>query len=380
MSKQTTSAEMRQAILALFEKSAEWSHSELRAAALASLPPVGAYATYKRKELFRRTLSALLQSGELLADGDKLRAESAPTSLPASGEPTRKPKAKHMKQFLEQTLADGARVTRDELISRAVSRFGVSGEQVNGVTGLVVQVLLEGQKEGTLEKHGQCYALAAPKGEAPAPTPAPQRRDASAREGQEPPPPAPAKEAKPPVAQRRRIVTKTPVVREVHVRDREQERGARLTELRFAEHLHRLGGAHFNEYCAGLLEAHFRARGYAVTGRYIVDGSDDKGVDVVLQMIDTLGLADTVLIQAKTRNTRQQITLKEMREFYGVIKSEGASRGIFIATTTFTTDAIAFVRGNADLAAIDLFKLFELAVSHEAGVMREGDRLRDTLP
>ncbi|MBP5610946.1 MAG: restriction endonuclease, partial [Clostridia bacterium] len=153
--------------------------------------------------------------------------------------------------------------------------------------------------------------------------------------------------------------------------DAEPKKGASrllVNENRFAEQINRAGGAFFTEFVARLFEEYYRSRGVTVCGRYVVDGSDDKGVDVILQTVDELGLGDVVLLQAKTRSSGQ-VTLKELREFYGVMAAEHADHGMFVTTSTFTTDAVTFARSHPDLAAVDKYKLFSLASRLKIGLI-----------
>ena len=148
-----------------------------------------------------------------------------------------------------------------------------------------------------------------------------------------------------------------------------------MNENRFAERINAAGGAFFTEFVARLFEAYYRSHGVTVCGRYVVDGSDDQGVDVILQTVDELGLNDVVLLQAKTRSSGQ-VTLKELREFYGVLAAEKADHGLFVTTSTFTTDAVTFARSHPDLAAVDKYKLFALASRLKVGLIAgEGDAL-----
>ena len=289
----------------------------------------------------------------------------APEGKKREERPTvRMPKAKQMNEFLSTVLKEDEPKKEETLVELAVSFFGVAGEQVNGVRGLVIQCLMEQKKNGTVlfEKSvGYVKAPEAKEGEkTEAPSPSPEKAEKT-REKKEP-----AKEPKPatPQVSAKRIARPAKTEpRAARKTEPEQKRGSSrllMNENRFAEQINRAGGAFFTEFVARLFEAYYRSHGLTVCGRYVVDGSDDKGVDVILQTVDELGLGDVVLLQAKTRSSGQ-VTLKELREFYGVMAAEKADHGLFVTTSTFTTDAVTFVRSHPDLAAVDKYKLFALA-------------------
>ena len=291
---------------------------------------------------------------EKTAEGKKREERSA----------VRMPKAKQMNEFLSTVLKEDAPEKEETLVELAVAHFGVTGEQVNGVRGLVIQCLMEQKKSGAVlfEKSvGYVKAPEAKEGEkTEAPSPSPEKAEKTQEKKE------PAKEPKPatPQVSAKRIARPAKTEpRAARKTEPEQKRGSSrllMNENRFAEQINRAGGAFFTEFIARLFEAYYRSHGLTVCGRYVVDGSDDKGVDVILQTVDELGLGDVVLLQAKTRSSGQ-VTLKELREFYGVMAAEKADHGLFVTTSTFTTDAVSFVRSHPDLAAVDKYKLFALA-------------------
>ena len=306
---------------------------------------------------------------EKKAEGKKREERSA----------VRMPKAKQMNDFLSTVLKEDAPEKEETLVEFAVAHFGVTGEQVNGVRGLVIQCLMEQKKSGTvLFDKSVGYRKAIPvnageKTEAPAPSPETGEKTPEKKE--------PAKERKtatPQVSAKRIARPARTEPRAARKTAPDQKRGTSrlvMNENRFAEQINRAGGAFFTEFIARLFEAYYRAHGLTVCGRYVVDGSDDKGVDVILQTVDELGLGDVVLLQAKTRSSGQ-VTLKELREFYGVMAAEKADHGLFVTTSTFTTDAVSFVRSHPDLAAVDKYKLFALASRLKIGLVEtEGGAL-----
>ena len=298
----------------------------------------------------------------------------APTPKEESRPSVKMPKAKQMNEFLATALSEDSPAKEDALVSMAVSHFGATGEQVNGVRGLVIQQLKDQQKSGTV-----LFTKTDGYRKAPA---VPQKEETSAPVSEEKPAPAPA-----PVKPTRPAVPQVPVKRVTPTRVKAEprvvarrtdgeKRPSRLmmNENRFAEKINLAGGAFFTEFVARLFEAYYRSHGVTVCGRYVVDGSDDKGVDVILQTVDELGLGDVILIQAKTRSSGQ-VSLKELREFFGVMAAEHATHGMFVTTSTFTTDAVTFARSNPGLAAVDKYKLFALASRLGIGLVGEGDSL-----
>lgn len=310
-------------------------------------------------------------------------AEKPPRIAPAY----RGPKGKDMKLYLAELLTMESALSEDVIFSAAVRRFGAVGEHVNGVGGLAKQQLREGVKEGWLlgsPKEG--YRLKPSAETAAEPAPAEPDAEALAESKPEPALPEPASPEPVPAVPARARARKTAAAKPLRKPPEPQPReaaapklGAPLNEMRFAELLSKRqqslqkqtgDNTFFAEFSARLLEAHFRARGLTVTGRFVVDGADDKGADVILHTVDELGIADVVLVQAKTR-TVGQVTLKELREFFGVMSSQRATRGIFITTSSFTTDAVTFIRENPGLGAIDKHKLFDLARAYGVGILLE---------
>jgi restriction system protein len=67
--------------------------------------------------------------------------------------------------------------------------------------------------------------------------------------------------------------------------------------------------------------------------------SRDGGVDVVAQNIDPL-LGGKIVIQAK--RYRHTVGVSAVRELYGTMMNEGASKGILVTTSQFGQDAHSF--------------------------------------
>ena len=359
---------IRQTVARLFLKQSEWDSKRLRKSCLDALPSADAKERARLGNSIRRILTQLLDGGVLSAgEGDLLLqgpdfhllesevskdAENAPKQEKASEKPeaalakeaaTKKPKEKDMRLFLSELFQSGE-MSEEKIVKAAVDRFRVQGERIHGVRGLALQVLKALESEGVISIADGAYSLKNEKAATPA---------------------APVKKSEP----------KKATAVNVQMQSKKKPRptlskvpgGDALDEKRFAALINAQGGAFFNVFVAKLLESYYASVGVSVSGRFVVDGSEDKGIDVVFHTRDELGFSDKVAVQAKTR-ARSQVTLKELREFYGCVCAEGASRGVFITTATFTTEAVDFLSRSANLAGIDLTKLFELACRFEIGI------------
>ena len=99
-----------------------------------------------------------------------------------------------------------------------------------------------------------------------------------------------------------------------------------------------------------------------VTGK-----SGDGGIDGVIKE-DALGL-DIVYIQAKRYGIGHSVGQPEMRDFAGSLDGEGATKGIFITTGSFSTNAHEYVNRIAKrIIMIDGAQLARLMVEREVGV------------
>lgn len=104
-----------------------------------------------------------------------------------------------------------------------------------------------------------------------------------------------------------------------------------------------------------------------VTGK-----SGDQGIDGILDE-DTLGL-EKVYIQAKRYDT-SQVGEPEIRNFSGSLVAQGATKGVFITTSTFSTTARQTAQsismGNQFIRLVDGRELAELMIRHGVGVVTE---------
>lgn len=95
-----------------------------------------------------------------------------------------------------------------------------------------------------------------------------------------------------------------------------------------------------------------------------VGGSGDAGIDGVISL-DRLGL-EKVYVQAK--RWQGNVGRPEIQGFYGALAGQGANKGVFITTSTFTSQAIEFARSIQRIVLIDGIQLAQLMVDCEVGV------------
>jgi restriction system protein len=100
-----------------------------------------------------------------------------------------------------------------------------------------------------------------------------------------------------------------------------------------------------------------------------VGRSGDEGIDGTIKE-DKLGL-DIIYIQAKRWQPGNTIGRPEIQKFVGALAGQGARKGIFITTSSFTRDAIEFVqRVDTKIILIDGEQLADLMIDHDVGVTK----------
>jgi restriction system protein len=99
-----------------------------------------------------------------------------------------------------------------------------------------------------------------------------------------------------------------------------------------------------------------------------VGGSGDGGIDGIISL-DRLGL-EKVYVQAKRwKNT---VGSPEIQGFMGALQLQGAAKGIFLTTSSFTRDAReAAVRARGSIVLVDGTRLAQLMMEHCVGVSRK---------
>ena len=148
-----------------------------------------------------------------------------------------------------------------------------------------------------------------------------------------------------------------------------EEGAATLTKALKAELLERLvaeSPKFFETFIRDLLLAMGYGGGSAERG-IVIGGPGDGGIDGVIHE-DALGL-DAVYIQAKRYSPGSNISRPDLQRFVGSMTGEGASKGVFVTTSGFTSEARDYVRRITQrIVLIDGDRLAELAIRHDVGV------------
>ncbi len=93
----------------------------------------------------------------------------------------------------------------------------------------------------------------------------------------------------------------------------------------------------------------------------------DGGIDGIINE-DALGL-DAVYVQAKRYATERAIGRPDIQQFVGSLTGEGATKGVFVTTSSFTKDATRFVDRIAQrIVLIDGQRFAHLMIAHGVGV------------
>lgn len=96
-----------------------------------------------------------------------------------------------------------------------------------------------------------------------------------------------------------------------------------------------------------------------------VGGSGDGGIDGIISL-DKLGL-EKVYVQAK--RWQASIGSPQIQGFMGALQLQGASKGVFLTTSTFTRDAReAAARARGSIVLVDGARLAELMIDHQVAV------------
>lgn len=146
------------------------------------------------------------------------------------------------------------------------------------------------------------------------------------------------------------------------------------TYHRFIRAINLRGGEFFEYFSVRLLRTYFESRGDEVMKSEVTGGSDDGGIDGIVETLDRLGYREVIYLQAKNRR-KIHVTLKEVRGFYGALCAYGGSRGIFITTSFFHRDAEKFIKGIDNLIGIDGKKLYDISKKCAFGLISEGEGL-----
>lgn len=94
--------------------------------------------------------------------------------------------------------------------------------------------------------------------------------------------------------------------------------------------------------------------------------SGDEGIDGTIKE-DRLGL-DIVYIQAKRWKPGNMVGRPELQKFVGALAGQGAKKGIFITTSSFTKDALEYTpRNETKIVLIDGEQLAQLMIDYNLG-------------
>ena len=95
--------------------------------------------------------------------------------------------------------------------------------------------------------------------------------------------------------------------------------------------------------------------------------SGDEGIDGTIKE-DKLGL-DIIYIQAKRWQPGNVVGRPELQKFVGALAGQGAKKGIFITTSSFTRDALEYVpRNETKIVLLDGEQLSQLMIDYNLGV------------
>lgn len=93
--------------------------------------------------------------------------------------------------------------------------------------------------------------------------------------------------------------------------------------------------------------------------------SGDGGIDGIIKE-DRLGL-DTIYLQAK--RWQGSVGRPEIQKFVGALQGQRARKGVFITTSTYTTDALDYAsRIDTKVVLLDGKRLAELMIDFDVGV------------
>ena len=134
------------------------------------------------------------------------------------------------------------------------------------------------------------------------------------------------------------------------------------------------GGEFLEHFAVSLLSKYFTNSKHILIKNEVTGGSNDGGLDGIIELNDELGYFERIYIQTKARN-KVLVTVKELREFYGALMVEKGTRGIFVTNSYYHIAAKEFIAKTNNLIAIDGPKLYELAKLCEYGIIKHNNKL-----
>lgn len=147
--------------------------------------------------------------------------------------------------------------------------------------------------------------------------------------------------------------------------DRLEQALSELNDTVAGELLEAIGNAS-PQFFEGLVLDVLHAMGYGTSRSDLqrVGGTADAGIDGIISL-DRLGL-EKVYVQAKRwQNT---VGRPEVQGFYGALAGQRANKGVFITTSTFTTQAIEFANSVERIVLVDGKRLAQLMIEFGVGV------------
>lgn len=111
--------------------------------------------------------------------------------------------------------------------------------------------------------------------------------------------------------------------------------------------------------------------GSALEDRFVTGCSGDEGIDGIIRE-DKLGFS-SIYIQAKRWAEDKAIGRPEIQKFVGALAGQGAQKGLFITTGTFTKEARSYVEKqlSTKVVLVDGEKLTKLMIEYNLGVSVE---------
>ena len=137
----------------------------------------------------------------------------------------------------------------------------------------------------------------------------------------------------------------------------------------FLTKLHARGGEFFEHYFMSLLAKYLSKNGKTVLTNKVLGGSNDGGIDGIIETRDVLGFKETIMVQMKNRIEDTSETT--VRGFWGSVCAYGGSRGIFATSSGFHTSAKEFLDGIDNCIGIDSDMLFKMACECLYGVKKK---------
>ena len=121
------------------------------------------------------------------------------------------------------------------------------------------------------------------------------------------------------------------------------------------------------------LEKYMKKHNKTVIKSYVTGGSDDGGIDGVIETVDLLGFRETTMVQMKNRAENSSET--DVRGFYGAVCAKQGSRGIFATTAGFHSSALSLLDSIPNCVGVDGDKIFSMAIETGYGIKKTAGEL-----